>query len=106
MAIRYTTNWMGPVNYDWIQEHGADWSGGRIDVYGTGDDYPDELYLPVMKSQDWHRFSEWLRTLRTDTVWTLAQLVDQYEQTHPEITWWLGRQDLVGRGYLNKRSDI
>ena len=34
MSIRYSTNYMGPINMDWIKEHGSDWAGGRIDLYG------------------------------------------------------------------------
>lgn len=86
--IRYSTNWMGPVSYDWTKKHGEGWCVGRIDVYGTGSDYPEELDLPMMRAEDWGRFSDWLDTVKTDFMWTLEQLVDQYEKTNPRITWW------------------
>lgn len=86
--IRYSTNWMGPVNYDWVKEHGEGWCIGRIDVSGTDSDYPEELALPMMRAEDWGRFSDWLDTVETDFMWTLTQLVDQYEKTNPRITWW------------------
>ena len=79
---------MGPVNYDWVKEHGEGWCIGRIDVYGTDSDYPEELHLPMMRAQDWGRFTEWLHTVETDFMWTLDQLVGQYEKTNPRITWW------------------
>lgn len=84
--IRYSTNWMGPINPDWIKEHGEGWSAGRIDVYGTGP-YPDELGLPPMRSEDWARFSEWLDKLETEEMWTLRMIVWEYEKTNPPIRW-------------------
>ena len=87
MSIRYSTNYMGPINMDWIKEHGSDWAGGRIDVYGTDSDYPDELGLPIMKAVDYNKFSDWLETVETDAVWTLQQLVEQYEKTNSKIVW-------------------
>lgn len=87
--ISYSTNWMGPVNYDWVQKNGNDWCVGRIDVYGTGSDYPEELDLPMMKSDDWYRFSSWLDTIKTVKMLTTVQLVDWYEtETGWRITWY------------------
>lgn len=85
--INYSTNYMGPINMDWIQKNGSDWSGGRIDVYGTDSHYPDELSLPIMKTSDYATFSDWLDTVETDTMWTLEQLVTEYEKTHTKIVW-------------------
>ena len=85
-GVRYSTNWMGPINMDWIKQHGEGWSAGRIDIYGDGL-YPDEIALPPMKSEDWGRFSDWLDTVETDYMWTLRQLVTQYEKTNPKIQW-------------------
>lgn len=83
----YSINWMGPINMDWIKEHGEGWSAGRIDIYGDGLDYPDEIALPPMKSDDWQSFGDWLETVETDTKWTLEQLVTEYEKTDKEIVW-------------------
>lgn len=115
--IRYSTNWMGPININWYQKRGLTkivtktltedsvfsdkkkgdivsyteitehWSGGRIDVYGTGDPYGDELGLPIMRGEDYVRFSIWLDTVKTETMWTLKQLVEEYEKTNPKICW-------------------
>lgn len=84
--IHYSTNWMGPINQEWIKEHGDDWCTGRVDVYGSGP-YPDELWVPPMKSEDWARFSEWLDKLETDEMWTLRMIVWEYEKTNPPIRW-------------------
>ncbi len=94
--ISYSTNWMGPVNINWYHERGLTetvtktltedsaftakkkgdvfsytditerWSGGRIDVYGTGEPYGDELGLPIMHGEDYARFSVWLRKFKTE----------------------------------------
>lgn len=115
--ISYSTNWMGPVNINWYHERGLTetvtktltedsaftskkkgdvfsytditerWSGGRIDVYGTGEPYGDELGLPIMHGEDYARFSVWLRKFKTETMWTLNQLVEEYEKTNPKIRW-------------------
>lgn len=86
--ISYSTNWMGPINAQWIRENGDHWAGGRIDISGTSYTYGVEIGLPVMHQSDWNRFSDWLRTFETDTVWTITELTEEYEKTNPKITWW------------------
>ena len=117
MPVRYSTNWMGPVAMWWYEDRGLtktvtrilekdstltnkkkgdvveyqeiteQWAGGRIDIYGTGDPYGDELGLPIMHGEDYNRFSDWLDTFETDDVWTLDQLVEMYERVNPKIRW-------------------
>lgn len=99
--IRYNTNWMGPINYDWIEMYGKDRAGGRIDARGL--EGRKELYLPIMKVGDYGRFSEWLYDFETETLWTLASLVDEYEKSHSPIQW--HAKDLVERGYLNEQTN-
>lgn len=82
----YSTNWMGPINTDWIKKHGDCWSAGRIDVCG-GSDYPDEYSLPPMHSQDWERLSAWLDGLETEKVWSFVELITEFEKHHPPIKW-------------------
>lgn len=83
--VEYHTNWMGPVNYEWIMKFGEDWASGRIDVYS--DSVPESLALSTMKKDDWGRFSEWLKIFKTDEVWTIQQLVEEYEMHHSPIRW-------------------
>ena len=115
--ISYYTNWMGPVNMEWDRKRGLTktetvvlekdssftnrkagesvemekitehYSGGRIDVYGTGDPYGDEIGVPPMKTEDWNRFGNWLENFRTTTMLTLEELVAEYEKTNPAIQW-------------------
>ena len=87
---------MGPVSINWYKDRGLTkfdeitehYSGGRIDVMGTDELFGTEISLPVMKSDDWSRFSKWILSLETETVWTLKEIVDEYEKTHPKIAWY------------------
>lgn len=110
MAIRYSTNWMGPVSMDWYRVRGLTkkaivrfnmveqeideitehYSTGRIDFFNPNNDssYPDEIPIPPMRSEDWDRFSKWLEIYETDDVLTLEQLVYVYELKNPKIRWW------------------
>lgn len=83
--ITYSTNWMGPINTDWIKKHGSHWCAGRIDIHGAG--YPDEVALPPLYDQDWHRFSNWLDDVQTEEVLDLPALVKMYEKNHPSLKW-------------------
>jgi hypothetical protein len=99
MSIRYSTNWMGPISIDWYRKRGLttkdengydqiteSYSAGRIDVR-DGSDFGDEISVPPMKTEDWHRFGNWLETFETDFTWTLEQLVELYERKNPRICW-------------------
>ena len=108
---------MGPVSLDWYRQRGLTqvkhhvgdndcmlykageaftsesiiqhYSCGRIDVRGIPNEpYGDEISVPPMLSTDWAMFGNWLDTVRTMSVWTLADLVTTYEnQTNNKITW-------------------
>lgn len=77
---------MGPVDLKWMDKHGDNWASGRIDVYGLWDE-EHSLALPPMDHKDWNNFSRWLDTVETDDVWTLQQLVAQYEKQNNKIIW-------------------
>jgi hypothetical protein len=86
--ITYDTNWMGPINGEWIRKHGNTWAGGRIDIRGVPDEpYGLEYGLNIMQREDWGRFTAWLDDLETQELWTLQELLDTYERTNPPIRW-------------------
>jgi hypothetical protein len=88
--ITYSTNWMGPINSQWIEEHGKHWAAGRIDIYGVpGEHHPIEYSLHVMDVQDWNSFSEWLDELETETLLSFDELVAQFEQAVGKKIQWL-----------------
>lgn len=72
------------VTYDEVTTY---YSGGRIDVYGTDDPFGTELGLDVMHGEDYNKFSNWLANVKTETVWSFALLVEEYEKTNPKIRW-------------------
>jgi hypothetical protein len=81
---------MGPINQEFINEYGSHWSGGRIDIYGVPD-HPMgfEYSLPIMRTEDWNPFSDWLDDFETETLWTFEQIMEYYRQkTGHVIRWW------------------
>lgn len=93
--VTYSTNWMGPINSEWIKENGEGWSAGRIDIRGVidGDGIYDEMRLPPMKSGSWRSFSDWLDTVTTETVHELGTLVDWYYMEGNLEIWWFHDED-------------
>ena len=65
-----------------VDEPTVYYSCGRIDVRGGDTDtyYGDEIGVPPMRSEDWATFGDWLDDFRTDEMWSLSDLVEQYEQ--------------------------
>jgi hypothetical protein len=64
------------------------YSCGRIDVWGTGLEYGPEIAVPVMRHDSWYLFGNWLQNLETDRVYTLHELVREYEETNAHIYWY------------------
>ena len=87
--IHYSTNWMGPINSEWIKEHGQGWSAGRIDIYGVpGEFYPIEYGLSPMRTEDWIALSDYLETLETKELLSYKELIEQFETHYGQnITW-------------------
>lgn len=66
-----------------------EYSCGRIDCRGEDlGQFGDEIGVPPMKAEDWHRFGKWLSTFETDFMWSLEELVEMYERNNPKIEWW------------------
>lgn len=106
--ITYSTNWMGPASISWFKSRGLtrvvtktfgnetltydeiteNWGGGRIDIYGTGDPYNQEIGLPIMRDEDYNKFSKWLSSIKTEKILSLDDLVNMYEQDNTKIVWW------------------
>lgn len=108
--IHYYVNWMGPIGMYWYRARGLTttkhmtlkhgykgyapgavieyeditqyYAGGRIDV-STG----EELGLPFMLLEDYRSFASWLESFTSESTWTLAQLVQQYEKHHAKLRW-------------------
>lgn len=122
--IRYSTNWMGPINLNWYRERGltrlitdtikspmiaiirdlpigatyeievihTHYAGGRIDIRGLPEDeYYDgrhEYGLPIMRSEDWVSFSDWLQEFKTEELLTFEEIIEEYESMNgTKIRW-------------------
>lgn len=105
--VSYSTNWMGPINLKWIEEHGECWSAGRIDIYGISDeDYRLEYGLPAMHTEDWNDFSSWLSDFETHELWEFDDIIAQYEQeSGRKIRWASQKRVQCSRcGGINQHS--
>lgn len=81
----YSSNWMGPLNKEWIEEHGEQWSGGRIDIYHPSFSYNDETGLPIMRNEDYRMFSLWLRDFVSEEQMNFDELREEYEKFNPKL---------------------
>jgi len=82
----YSTNFMGPISQEWTEKYGDHWSGGRIDRHRGDEDF--ELSLPLMHTEDYKRFSEWLYSLTTEYLWSLEEITSLFEcETNTKIRW-------------------
>ncbi len=82
--ITYSTNWMGPINENWIAKHGTGWCAGRIDIRDDSKEGYDgwhEYSLPPMNVVDWEDLSEWLDELETEELLSFHDLIEQFEHT-------------------------
>ncbi len=64
------------------------YSCGRIDVWGTGLEYEPEIAVPVMLHDSWYLFGNWLQNFSTNRVYTLHELVTEYQKTNLKICWY------------------
>ena len=87
--IHYHTNWMGPINENWIAKHGTGWSAGRIDIWGVPDEpWGVEYSLPPMRTEDWNDFGDWLDRFCSEELLTFEQIIETYEEnTETKIRW-------------------
>jgi hypothetical protein len=92
----YRTNWMGPVNLDFIKKNGGGWAGGRIDVYCDDDTDPlyedtyrgrDEIGLPIMSGESWRDFTNFLEGFNSLRFMNLEAIIYEYEKANKPIEW-------------------
>jgi len=89
--ISYSINWMGPINKKWIEEHGACWSTGRIDIRDSskdGYDGWDEYSLAPMHTEDWNALSNFLDRLKGETVMPYDSLIMLFEAEYGKKIRW------------------
>ena len=81
----FDTNWMGPINRDFLKEHGSGWSGGRIDCYYDGEDESEieycygrrtEIGTPIMTNESWNILTDFCETYTCETLPEFDQLAE------------------------------
>ena len=85
MSYTYWDVVMGPCNREWMDEHGHNWVGGRIEIFNDVDKYPDEVTMPLMDVSNYCQFSDWLMKLETDEPLTTEEIVDKYRKEGNEL---------------------
>ena len=89
--ISYSSNWMGPINKKWIEEHGDCWSAGRIDIRDSskeGYDGWDEYFLAPMHTEDWNALGDFLNKLKGETVMPYDSLIMLFEAEYGKKIRW------------------
>ena len=90
--ISYSTNWMGPINQKWIEEHGDCWSAGRIDIRDSnkpGYDGWNEYSLAPMHNEDWNALSDFLDRLHDEKVLPYDTLITLFEAEYGKKIRWV-----------------
>lgn len=92
IRVTYSTNWMGPINKAWIEEHGDCWSAGRIDIRDDSKEgYAgwSEYSVSPMRSEDWSALSEWLEDVESEEIVDYNFLISTFECAYgKKIRWW------------------
>ena len=89
--VTYSTNWMGPINKKWIEEHGDQWSAGRIDIRDDskdGYDGWDEYFLAPMHTEDWNALSNFLNRLHGESIIPYDSLILLFEAEYGKSIRW------------------
>lgn len=111
----YNTNVMGPYGLWWYEENNIPWDiiivnnrftkfkdverkkykevyyGGRIDTYCDNTDDPDwdhympELSLPIMSSENFARFDNWLDNFKSEKLLSFEDLKILFEKDNGEL---------------------
>ena len=86
----YDTNYMGPINKDWLDKNPGCWAGGRIDCYYSGEDpvevekcdwnHKTEMGVPVMDCVSWGMLTNFLETVKSDTLLSYAELASMFKE--------------------------
>lgn len=92
--ISYSTNWMGPINMKWIEEHGDCWSAGRIDIRDSnkpGYDGWDEYGLAPMHTEDWNALGDFLWNFESEELIPYDDLIELFEEDYGKKIRWMDK---------------
>ena len=87
--VSYSTNWMGPINQKWIEEHGDYWSAGRIDIRGVTDEpWGLEYGLAPMHTEDWNALGDFLWDFESEELIPYDDLIKLFEENYGKKIRW------------------
>ena len=92
--ISYSTNWMGPINMKWIEEHGDCWRAGRIDIRDSnkpGYDGWDEYGLAPMHTEDWNALGDFLWNFESEELIPYDDLIELFEEDYGKKIRWMDK---------------
>ena len=87
----YDTNYMGPINKEWLDNNPGDWAGGRIDCNYSGDNEDElekidnhykmstEIDVPIMDGKSWCELTNFLESFKSEKLLTLEDIIDIME---------------------------
>jgi hypothetical protein len=64
------------MNNEWIKTNGDNWAAGRVECHSEDSlGYSEREYWLLIDKKDWNSFDDYLRSLNTDHLQTLEQLI-------------------------------
>jgi hypothetical protein len=76
------------LNEKWVEENGDCWASGLVEVMDVpGEMFSIEYTIPPLHTEDWNRFSDYLDTKLTRRVYSLQELIEDYESRNPPLRW-------------------
>jgi hypothetical protein len=65
------------MNSKWIEENGDNWAAGRVECRSQDSmGYSEREYWLMIDKKDWNKFDNYLRTLNTNSLQSLDQLIE------------------------------
>lgn len=70
------------MNNDWIKTNGNNWRAGRVECWESRESelgYASREYSLIIDGKDWNNFDDYLRSISTESLQTLDQLIQSSE---------------------------
>lgn len=80
---------MGPINTEWIKEHGDHWATGRMDLDGPSlEPFGGSYGVDPMHQEDWSLLGDWCIRYQTEELKSLEEVIEDFEkETGNKIRW-------------------
>ena len=67
------------MNNEWIEKNGSNWKAGRVECWESRESelgYSSREYGLIIDGKNWNEFDDYLRSISTDTLKTLDELIE------------------------------